>query len=122
MKLLLDQGLPRSTVKHLTALGIKAEHVGNLGMAAATDKAILEMARQQQAVLVTSDADFHALLAISGALEPSVVRVRVEGLKGEAMASVLVQVMTAASVELKAGAVVSVTKSRIRVRSLPISG
>jgi uncharacterized protein DUF5615 len=71
MKLLLDQGLPRSTIKHLADVGIVAEHVGNLGMAAATDEAILEVARQQPAVVVTLDADFHQLLAISGATMPS---------------------------------------------------
>ena len=37
MKLLLDQGLPRSTVRHLAAVGIAAEHVGDIGMAAAAD-------------------------------------------------------------------------------------
>lgn len=37
MKLLLDQGLPRSTVRHLAGMGIAAEHVGDLGMAMAAD-------------------------------------------------------------------------------------
>jgi predicted nuclease of predicted toxin-antitoxin system len=67
MKLLLDQGLPRSTVKHLAAVGIPVEHIGDLGMSAATDDAILQVARQRQAVLVTLDADFHRLLAASRA-------------------------------------------------------
>jgi predicted nuclease of predicted toxin-antitoxin system len=57
MKLLLDQGLPRSTVKHLAALGIVAEHVGDLGMAAATDEAILKAARDRGSVVATLDAD-----------------------------------------------------------------
>ncbi len=55
MKLLLDQGLPRSTVKHLVALGIVAEHVGDLGMASASDNTILDAARHRQAVVVTLD-------------------------------------------------------------------
>lgn len=120
MKLLLDQGLPRSTVKHLAALGIAAEHVSDLGLAAASDETILEEARGRQAVVVTLDADFHALLAAARAMTPSVVRVRIEGLKGEAMAKILAQVVNAASTELAAGAVVSVNESRIRMRSLPI--
>jgi predicted nuclease of predicted toxin-antitoxin system len=120
MKLLLDQGLPRSTVKHLAAVGIMAEHVGDLGMAAATDETILDFARRQQAVVVTLDADFHQLLAASRATAPSVIRLRIEGLRGEQLAAILVQVVAAAGPELAAGAVVSVSEHRMRVRSLPI--
>ncbi len=120
MKLLLDQGLPRSTVNHLVAAGITAEHVGDLGMAAATDQAILEFARQQQAIVVTLDADFHQLLAAARAVTPSVIRLRIEGWKGEQLAAILVQVVAAANAELTAGAVASVSANRIRVRSLPI--
>lgn len=120
MMLILDQGLPRSAVQHLAAVGVPAEHVGDLGMAAAADGDILEAARQRQAVVVTLDADFHQLLAAERATTPSVVRIRIEGLKGEQLAAILTQVIAVASVELLAGAVVSVTVGRIRVRSLPI--
>jgi predicted nuclease of predicted toxin-antitoxin system len=81
MKLLLDQGLPRSTVEHLAGMGIAAEHVGDLGLATAADADILDVARRSQAVVVTLDADFHTLLATSHAAGPSVVRIRIEGLK-----------------------------------------
>lgn len=120
MKLLLDQGLPRSTVRYLAAIGVVAEHVGDLGMASATDEAILNAAKLRQAVVVTLDADFHRLLATSQATSPSVVRVRLEGLKGDQLAAILVQVIATMSVELATGAVVSVMQNRIRVRSLPI--
>ena len=120
MRLLLDQGLPRSTVRHLAGMGIVAEHVGDLGMARAADALILDEARQRQAAVVTLDADFHALLAASRAAGPSVVRIRIEGLNGEQLASLLVQVLDVAGAEIEAGAVVSVTVRRIRVRLLPI--
>ncbi|MBS0211226.1 MAG: DUF5615 family PIN-like protein [Planctomycetes bacterium] len=120
MKLLLDQGLPRSTIKYLAALGVAAEHVGDLGMAAATDTAILATAQQRQAVVVTLDADFHHWLAATRATSPSVVRIRIEGLKGDQLAAILVQVIATTGTELTSGAVVSVTEGRIRVRSLPI--
>ena len=120
MRLLLDQGLPRGTVRHLADIGIAAEHVGDLGMATATDAQILESARERQAVVVTLDSDFHALLATARAVSPSVVRVRIEGLKGEQLAPLLERVLALAGTELEGGAVVSVTTGRIRVRRLPI--
>ena len=83
IKLLLDQGLPRSTVIALAHRGIGAEHVGDLGMSAATDELILQAGCDRQAVVVTLDADFHALLASTSAATPSVIRVRMEGLNGE---------------------------------------
>jgi len=120
MKLLLDQGLPRTAVERLADAGIVAEHVGDLGMARAADDAILDEARQRDAVVVTLDADFHQSLAASGVTSPSVVRIRMEGLKGDRLAAILVQVVASASAELAAGAAVSVTPGRIRVRKLPI--
>lgn len=120
MRLLLDQGLPRSAVRHLAGMGIAAEHVGDLGMAKASDASILEAARDRQAAVVTLDADFHAQLAASRASWPSVVRIRIEGLNGEQLASLLGRVLSVASAEIEAGAVVSVTAQRIRVRLLPI--
>ena len=120
MKLLLDQGLPRSAVRHLAGKGVAAEHVGELGLAKAADARILDVARERQAVVGTLDADFHALLAKSHARSPSVVRIRIEGLNGEHLASILVQVLTAAGAEIEAGAVVSVTERQVRVRLLPI--
>jgi predicted nuclease of predicted toxin-antitoxin system len=50
MKFLLDQGLARSTVQHLRAIGLDAEHVGPLGLAAATDEAILNEGRLRDSV------------------------------------------------------------------------
>ena len=120
MKLLLDQGLPRSTVSHLASHGIAAEHIGDLGMAAASDEDILALARQRRDVVVTLDAEFHQLLAASHEASPSVVRIRMGGLKGDRLAAILVQVIQTAATELNTGAVVSVTPSRIRIRSLPI--
>ena len=88
----------------------------------AADAVLLKEAAKRNAVIATLDADFHALLAVSGARAPSVVRVRIEGLKGEELARALLEVVAARSAELTAGAAVSVTTDRIRVRRLPIGG
>jgi predicted nuclease of predicted toxin-antitoxin system len=57
IRLLLDQGLPRSTVKLLADSGWDALHVGDIGMARASDSDILDYARREQRVCVTLDAD-----------------------------------------------------------------
>ena len=120
MNILLDQGLPRSTVTHLAVLGIVAEHTGNLGLSRAADDVILDVARQRQATVVTLDADFHRLLAKQRATTPSVIRIRIEGLKGDQVSAIIARVLSHAGVELAAGAAVSVNETRVRVRSLPL--
>ena len=47
MNYLLDQGLARSTVEYLREMGIESEHVGNLGMAATSDREILDEGRKR---------------------------------------------------------------------------
>ncbi len=120
MKFLLDQGLPRSTVAHLHRLGIVAEHVGDLGLAAASDPSILSIGRDRGRVIVTLDADFHRLLAASRALSPSVIRLRIEGLKGEDVARCILRVLEAAERDLLAGAAATVTERRLAIRRLPL--
>ncbi len=119
MRLLLDQGLPRSTVLHLHNAGIEAVHVGDRGLATASDTQILDFGRQQGLVVVTLDADFHALLALSGVSGPSVIRIRIEGLRGEDLARLLVNVVRVCGDDLLKGAMVSVTENGVRIRQLP---
>src|SRR5437588_11569726 len=86
MRLLLDQGLPRSAVFHLDKLGIESTHAADVGLSTAPDSRILEHCRNNALVVVTLDADFHAQLALSRAAAPSVIRIRIEGLRGEDLA------------------------------------
>lgn len=51
-------------------------HVREIGMSKAADEEILAFSLRRNAVVVTLDADFHAILAISGAQGPSVIRMR----------------------------------------------
>ncbi len=118
--LLLDQGLPRSTVQFLRKSGIEARHTGDLGLSTADDAAILGRAREDNEIIVTLDADFHAQLALSGALKPSVIRIRIEGLKGDQLAALLVRVLESCRDDLTRGALVTVTETSIRLRRLPI--
>jgi predicted nuclease of predicted toxin-antitoxin system len=120
MRLLLDQGLPRSAAGILRAVGLDAVHVGECAMATATDLDILDYARRESYVVVTLDADFHALLVLNYAAAPSVVRIRVEGLRAAETADVVQATVNRCRDELLRGAMISVTEDRVRVRYLPV--
>ena len=120
MKLLLDQGLPRSAVEELRRLGHDAAHTGDIGMATASDLTILEHARRERQTIVTLDADFHALLALANAASPSVVRVRIDGLRGPQLAALVHRVVGLCEADLTAGAMVSVDERHVRARALPL--
>jgi predicted nuclease of predicted toxin-antitoxin system len=45
IRLLLDQGLPRSTGKHFSLVDWDVVHVGEIGMCTSSDKEILEAGR-----------------------------------------------------------------------------
>jgi predicted nuclease of predicted toxin-antitoxin system len=70
----------------------------------------------------TLDADFHLLLALSHATLPSVIRVRIEGLRAVALADLLESVLKKCSEDLASGAAVTVQLRRLRVRRLPLIG
>lgn len=120
MKLLLDQGLPRSAASILRSQGIDAIHTGEIGLATADDPTLIRFAEQQDRVVVTLDSDFHALLALSGAAKPSVIRIRIEGLRAELLVRLLKALLAERSDELDRGALVTVQPRRIRIRYLPI--
>jgi predicted nuclease of predicted toxin-antitoxin system len=73
-RLLLDQGLPRSTAALLVQAGWDVIHVSEIGMSGADDVDIVQRARAEARICVTLEADFHSLIATSGELGPSVIR------------------------------------------------
>jgi predicted nuclease of predicted toxin-antitoxin system len=120
MKLLLDQGLPRSTATLLRSRNIDSVHVGEVGLAKADDTVILERGRLEERTIVTLDADFHKLLALTRATTPSVIRIRIEGLRADALADLLERILEQSSVDIEAGAAVTVQAQRLHIRRLPL--
>ena len=121
-RILLDQGLPRSTVKILGVEGWDVLHTGDIGLSKASDREIIEYARREGRVVITLDADFHAILAVENAREPSVIRIRQEGLKGDALAELIEKIWPKIQAQLETGALVTVTGKSIRVRKIPMMG
>jgi predicted nuclease of predicted toxin-antitoxin system len=121
MKLLLDQGTPRSAAILLRQAGFDTVHTGEIGMAESEDEEILKRAAIENRIVVTLDADFHASLALSQARNPSVIRIRIEGLRAEPFAELIQRVIRQCADDLIAGAIVSVNDFQIRLRHLPIA-
>jgi len=89
MKLILDQGTPRSAASLLREVGFDAVHTGEIGLAEAEDAVIIQQAALEERVVVTLDADFHSLLALAQTRRPSIVRIRIEGLQAKEFCMVL---------------------------------
>jgi predicted nuclease of predicted toxin-antitoxin system len=120
MKLLLDQNLSADAAVILRSRGMDAIHAREVGLETAADDKILVWCRTEERIVITLDADFHALLALAGARTPSVVRIRIEGLRDEALAALILRVIALSEADLQRGSVVTVTETSIRVRRLPL--
>lgn len=120
MRILLDQGLSRLAVPLLRQNGHDTIHVTECGLDSASDGEILTFARGENRCVVTLDADFHAILARSRAISPSVIRIRIEKLKARAQSTIISLAIPLCAAELERGAVATITIDRVRVRLLPL--
>ena len=119
-RVLLDQGLPRSAASLLRDEGWDVVHTGDIGLSRATDREILDFARTEERVIITLDSDFHTILAVTNASSPSVIRIRLEGLRGPDLALLIKRIWPKVEPQLKKGGMVTVSESAIRIRNIPV--
>jgi len=103
MRLILDQGVPRDAAALLRSLGYDCIHVSEIGMSKAADEEVLAFSLGRNAVVVTLDADFHTILAVSGASGPSVIRVRLQGLGAHGVVELVRRALAGFEADLKRG-------------------
>lgn len=121
MKLLLDANLSPSLRAGLEEAGFETIHVVDVALQRASDEEIFRYAAESSYVVVTADADFGALLALRRATAPSVLQLRgVAGLAPTVHLSLMVDHLVTVSVDLEAGAIVSLSPTRLAVRRLPV--
>jgi predicted nuclease of predicted toxin-antitoxin system len=120
MKLLLDQNLPYRAAVLMRQAGRDCLHVAEVDLALAEDHEIIRWAAQEKRICITRDADFHALLATSGAATPSVIRIRIEKLTAQDTVHLIEIACTRFRDDLISGARVTITPREIRRRRLPI--
>ena len=100
--------------------GHPTRHVAEFGWSRAADPEILAFALACGEAVVTLDSDFHMHLATTHAEAPSVVRLREQGLKSEAVCWLVLAAVQAAGPALEAGGVATVTSRAVRFRRLPL--
>jgi predicted nuclease of predicted toxin-antitoxin system len=120
MKFLADMGISPLTVAKLRKEGYDAVHLIEEGLEKLEDREILTKARNEERIVLTVDLDFGYLLAVSGAILPSVVLFRLGNESREIVEEYLDDVLSQFNDELMAGAIISVKDDGFRVRLLPI--
>lgn len=121
MKLLLDANLSPEVGRRLKEAGHDAIHVKDIGLLTATDPVILQAAAKEERILLTADSDFGALLALGSLASPSVLLLRsADHLRSSEQAELIAANLPQIAEGLEKGAIVSLTRDRLRIRELPI--
>lgn len=121
MNFLIDMGLSPQTAQFLRAIGYKALHLYEVQLHTLPDPEILAKARREGYIVLTHDLDFGELMAASGANLPSVVTFRLRNMQPHNVNRHLQAVIAQQAAPLQAGAVITVTEGRVRIRQLPIN-
>ena len=120
MRFLADAGISPSTVAALQDQGHDAVHVRVLGRQRATDREILDLARDEERVVLTFDLDFSDLLALGMKTKPSTVIFRLSNETAVSVNVRLLRVISEQESELARGVLIMVEDTRYRVRRLPV--
>ncbi|HRQ90517.1 MAG TPA: DUF5615 family PIN-like protein [Bacteroidia bacterium] len=113
-RLLLDTCVWGGTVARLAELGHDVVWTG-LWPQDPGDKAILEYAFNEDRILVTLDKDFGELAIVKGMRHAGLIRLT--GFRAAQMADAIHRLVTAYGPELEAGAIVTASPERVRIRS-----
>ena len=120
MKLLVDMNLSPRWVAVLADSEFEAMHWSVLGPVNATDPEIMAYAAANDFVVLTHDLDFGAILAATHGEEPSVVQIRAEDARPDAIGVQVCSALRQMQPELEAGALLTIDLNRTRVNVLPL--
>ncbi len=120
MRVLIDMNLSPRWVGFLAAEGFDAVHWSSVGAPDAADRVLMAWAAEHGCVVLTHDLDFSAILAATGGAEPSVVQLRADDVRPEAIGVQVALALRQAARELADGALLTLDTTRRRLRLLPL--
>ncbi len=121
MRLLLDMNLSPDWAPLLAARGWETLHWSAVGAGSAPDSELMRWARENVRVLLTQDLDFSQLLFATREHGPSVVLLRMDSEFDPAAREHVCAALARAESALAAGALLTITGRRIRLRHLPLT-
>src|ERR1700685_3899498 len=120
MKLLVDMNLSPRWVDTLRDAGWDAVHWSSIGRGNEPDAEIMYYAAQNGYTVLTHDLNFSGILAAHHGDRPSVVQVRPDDVSPSMVGAQVIAALRNAEPELEAGALLTISSSRVRIRMLPI--
>ena len=122
MRFLADMNISPKTVEVLQRQGWDIIRVSQVLSADASDREVLNFARQEGRILITQDLDFSAILALEGYDRPSLITLRLTISDPEIITRRLLETLPRLEQILQRGCAITVEDVAVRVRKLPISG
>ena len=121
MRFLVDNALSPTVAVRLATAGHDAIHVRDRGLQAAPDLEVLNLATDEDRIIVSADTDFGTILALRQLARPSFILLRGDvDRRPDRQAEILLQCLPGLESSLEGGAVVVISGSRIRIRTLPV--
>ncbi len=121
MKFLIDMPASPALVPWLEERSHNAVHAQEIGMATASDSAIMARAVAEKRIIITADLDFGYLLFRSENDVPGVILFRGGNYSEEEMRELVERVLDTVSGEVIQHSIIVVDKRRIRITHLPIN-
>jgi predicted nuclease of predicted toxin-antitoxin system len=120
IRIVIDLNLSPEWVTVLSQQGWTAAHWITIGDPRASDRTIMDWAKENGHIVFTHDLDFGTILALTHADGPSVLQLRSNNVLPDHIDKIVIAALNQHENDLATGAIVVIDESNSRVRVLPI--